>query len=204
MAYGDFTLETVQKALGVTLEQRKLFETVTQVEVSAWLQETLDKGRELALLSEKARSEFLVAPILLASRELSRNMFAIYSGQRLDVNPELGLCGECDFILTNTQPMPLLQSPIAIILEAKKQDVEAGLGQCAAQMVGAQLFNQIEGRRKTTIFGCVTTGESWQFLKLAETALALDRSRYYIDNVGAILGVFQAIIAFYEAESVAA
>jgi hypothetical protein len=204
MSYSDFTLETVYKVLGVTFQAGIFFERVNSIEVSPWLQETLRKGMQLPLLSEKARSEFLVTPILLASRELCGNKFAVYSGQRLDVDPQRGLVGECDFILTTTQPLPLLQSPIAVILEAKKHDIEAGLGQCAAQMVGARLFNQSEGREDKTIFGCVTTGEAWQFLRLVQTTLTIDSRRYYIDNVGRILGMFQAIIACFETGSVAA
>ncbi len=90
---------------------------------------------QLALVSEKARSEFVVAPILLAAREMSRETLTIYSGQRLDVDPERGLQGECDFILALSAPLPRLRAPLLIIVEAKKNDIEAGLGQCVAQMV---------------------------------------------------------------------
>jgi hypothetical protein len=203
-SYSDFTLDTVNKVLGVTVQPGILFEKLDSLEVPPWLREALRKGMQLALLSEKARSELIVMPVLLTCRELSGNKFAIYSGQRLDVDPQRGLVGECDFILTTTQPVPLLQSPIAVILEAKKHDIEAGLGQCAAQMVGARLFNQSEGREDKTIFGCVTTGEDWQFLSLSQTALTIDQGRYYIDNVGGILGIFQAIITCFETGSVAA
>jgi hypothetical protein len=203
MTYGDFTLDMVRKILGVSLQEENLFECVTEVEVTPWLQGALQRGKDVALLSEKARSEFLVAPILLTSRELSGNRFAIYSGERLDAAPEKGLVGECDFILTATPPLPLLQYPIVIVLEAKKQYIEGGLGQCAAQMVGAQLFNEKEGRKDLTVFGCVTTGENWQFLKLAE-AMLIDKERYYIKEIRMILGVFKAIMASYEAGSLAA
>jgi hypothetical protein len=204
MSYSDFTLDSVYKVLGVTFQPGNLFEKVEVLEVPPWLQEALRKGMQLALLSEKVRSELIVMPILLTCRELSGNKFAIYSGQRLDVDPQRGLVGECDFILTTTQPLPLLQSPIVTILEAKKHDIEAGLGQCAAQMVGARLFNQSEGREDKTIFGCVTTGEDWQFLKLVQTTLTIDSRRYYINNVGQILGMIQAIVACMEIGSVAA
>jgi hypothetical protein len=206
MAYAEFTLDTVHKALGIALRQGVLFETVACLEVPPWLQEALRKGRHVSLLSEKVRSELIVMPLLLTSRELCGNKFAIYSGQRLDVDPQRGLVGECDFILTTTQPMPILRSPIAVILEAKKHDIEASLGQCAAQMVGAQLFIQTDSRQDRVIFGCVTSasGEAWQFLKLDQTTLTIDWGRYYIDNVGRILGMFQAIVACFETGSVAA
>jgi hypothetical protein len=74
-----------------------------------------------------------------------------------------------------------------------KNDIEGGLGQCVAQMVAADLFNQAAGREGISVFGCVTTGEAWQFLRLNGTAALMDRQRYDIDNVGPILGIVRAI-----------
>lgn len=201
MTYSDFTLEAVEKRFGVQVVNAKLFPNLAPLAAPPWLQDLLSKGRELALISEKARSEFIVAPILLASRELSRQTVAIYSGQRLDVQPEQGLVGECDFLLTATQPVPVLHGPILTIVEAKKNDVEAGLGQCAAQMIAARLFNEREGCPDKPVFGCVTTGEAWQFLRLRPTALEIDALRYYIDNLGGILAAIQAMIAEHHAQT---
>jgi hypothetical protein len=194
MAYSDFTLEAVASTLGVTTQQAELFPNLAPLAVPAWLQETLSKRTPLALLSEKARSEFIVVPILLASRDLSGGRLAIYSGQRLDVDPDRGLVGECDFILALGPPVPPLRAPIATLVEAKKNDIEAGLGQCIAQMIGARLFNQAAGLVRAPVFGCVTTGEVWQFLRLAEGVALLDGQRYYLDNVGGILAVIQAML----------
>jgi hypothetical protein len=156
----------------------------------------------LALVSEKARSEFIIAPILLASRKQNHDVFAIYSGQRLDVDPGQGLADECDFILTRTPPYPIVRSPVMTIVEAKKQDIESGFGQCAAQMVGAHHLNQQEGSESDidTVFGCVTTGEAWHFLKLARNTLVIDQDRYYIVQVEKILGVFRAIVQHYHVQ----
>ena len=195
MSYTDFSLETAEKTLGIESQPVELFPGLAPLAVPAWLHDALAGGLALALVSEKARSEFIVAPILLTSRELSHNAFSIYSGQRLDVQPERGLMGECDFILAAAPPVPVLRAPIVTIVEAKKNDIEAGLGQCAAQMVAARLFNEREGHPFPLVFGCVTTGESWQFLRLDGSILGIDRTRYYIDNVGLILAVWQAILA---------
>jgi len=195
MAYNDFSLDKVEKLLGVMLSPIELFDALTPLVAPDWLRESLARGMELALISEKARSEFIVSPILLASRELSHNAIAIYSGQRLDVQPERGLVGECDFILAASPPVPMLRSPLVTIVEAKKNDIEVGLGQCIAQMVGARIFNEREGSNIGPIFGCVTTGEAWQFLRLDNAVVGIDRKRYYIDNVGLVLAVWQAVIA---------
>lgn len=88
--------------------------------------------------------------------------------------------------------MPL-RAPIAVVVAAKKNDIEGELGQCVAQMVAADQFNQASGWSDASVFGCVTTGEAWQFLKLSGSDVLMDRRRYYIDNVEKILGVIRSI-----------
>ena len=197
MSYADFTLDTLRLTFGLTIRQEPLLPHITPIAVPAWLRETLDKGMPLALGSEKARSEFIIAPILLTLRDLNHNRIAIYSGQRLDSDPSAGLIGECDFIVTPTQPLPIIQSPIISIVEAKKNDIESGLGQCAAQLLGAQRFNARDHTGIETIYGCVTTGEVWQVLKLTDGTLLLDIERYYINELERILGVLQAMLNEY-------
>ncbi len=194
MAYADFTLESAEAELGVVVHPGVLFPGLQPLTVPVWLQDLLVRGMRLALLSEKSRGEFIVAPILLAVRELSGDRIAILSGQRLDVDPDRRLVGECDFILALSEPVPLLRAPLLTMVEAKKHDIEAGLGQCLAQMVAAQVYNERAGLLLPAIFGCVTTGESWQFLRLTGKTGTLDQDRLYINNVGGILAALRAAI----------
>jgi hypothetical protein len=194
MAYTDFTLESAEAELGVTVRPGTLFPGLQPLPVPAWLQDFLARGMRLALVSEKARSEFIVAPILLAIRELSGERIAILAGQRLDVDPARRLVGECDFILALSEPVPRLRAPLLTVVEAKKNDIEAGLGQCVAQMVAAQVYNERSGQPSPAVYGCVTTGEDWQFLRLAGAVVTLDQGRLYIDNVGNILAALQAAL----------
>ena len=191
MAYSEFTLATVRSILGIATAEGDIFPHAT-ASPPGWLPGWLARGTRLALISEKARSEFIVVPLLLAARELCGDRFSIYSGQRLDIDPARGLMGECDFLLGHGPAIPPLTAPIAAVVEAKKNDVEAGLGQCVAQMLAARLFNQAE-KRETTVYGCVTTGETWQFLQLGDGVAILDRRRYYLDSIPGILGVLVAI-----------
>ena len=195
MSYSDFTLETAQLLLGISTVPGNIFGDLAPVASPDWMLDALQRGTPLALISEKARSEFIVAPLLLAARELSENAVAIYSGQRLDVNPARGLTGECDFMLTVAPAVLPLRAPIVTLVEAKKNDIENGLGQCVAQMAGARLFNESAGQTRAPIFGCVTTGEVWQFLKLDGTQAVLDGRRFYLDNPGLILAALLALIA---------
>src|SRR5437868_3383362 len=63
-----------------------------------------------------------------------------------------------------------------------------------SEMVAANQFNERADRAGSPVFGCVTTGEDWQFLKLAGSAALLDQKRYYINDVGDILGALLAIV----------
>jgi len=194
MAYANFTLESLQQTFALSVLPRDLFSGVLPVSAPTWLLEILRRGRTPALVSEKARSEFIVAPILLTCQELLKDAFTIYSGTYLDADPDRGLTGECDFILARTPPLPILQPPLMVILEAKKQDIEEGLGQCAAKMVGAQVFNQRHQRPIAPVTGCVTTGETWQFLQLDNAELLIDTNRYFINELEKILGILTSIL----------
>ncbi len=141
MGYGDYTLDYFLSQFDLSIVQSPLFAQVQPVEPSDWLRDTLRKGRAIAFFSEKSRSEFIVAPILLSCQEMLKDECCVYSGIRLDVDSERGLKGECDFIVARTSPTPTLQAPLLIVVEAKKNDIEEGLGQCAAQMIAARFFD---------------------------------------------------------------
>jgi hypothetical protein len=204
MAYTEFSFEQVVRSFSLTVRVAPLFERVTPSPMPELLRLSLEAGIPLALRggSEKARSEFIVAPVLLALRQQHLERITIYSGAHLNVAPELGLNGECDFIVAEGMALPaLLTPPILTLVEAKKQDIELGLGQCVAQMLGAMRFNQAAKANKPVVYGCVTSAEVWQFLKLEGTQLTIDANRYaltpleYTETISNILGVFNAILA---------
>jgi len=196
MAYSDFSLRKVKKTFGVIEKREALFEAITPEPMSDWLKETLETSLYFALASssEKARSEFIVMPLLFETYKRNQHKFSIYSGETLDADKTLGLTGECDFIFSKGEMVHTIQAPVFTLVEAKKKDIGEGIGQCAAQMIGAQHFNQQEGNEIAEIYGCVTTGEDWQFLKLSDKTLIIDTVRYYLDHVENILGVLQKII----------
>ena len=193
MAYADFDIEMAESRLGVVVHTADLFPGLVSHPVPAWLIDQLKRASTLPFVSEKARSELVISPILLAVREMSSDRMSVLSGIRFDVQPDQGLVGECDFLLSLSDPLPVVRPPVITLVEAKKQDIDAGLGQCIAQMVAARIFN--ERHEKTgPVFGCVTTAEIWQFLRLDGSAVKLDPTRRLISEVGELLGVFQRIL----------
>ncbi len=197
MPYSNFTFKKAKKDFGLTEINIDLFADAVEIPISDWLKKTLGISAKIPLRSEKARSEGIVAPVLFELRERNADKIALFSGENFDVDAQAGLNGECDFILTRNPLSTTIESPVFCLTEAKQHIVENSLGQMTAQMVGARKFNNIEGTDIETIFGAVTTGELWQFLKLDGNKIYTDTVRYYIGNPDKLLGILQSIVDFY-------
>ncbi|MGL5060527.1 MAG: hypothetical protein ACRC62_11160 [Microcoleus sp.] len=200
MSYKSFTFKQLKEQFGLQQSISSIFRTaeIIPVEPSDWLRKTLEIAAHTALTTEKERSERIVSPILLESREHNNRQFSIFSGALFDVDITRGLNGECDFLLSCVPFDFEIQVPVFALIEAKRGEIEPGLSQCAAQMVAAKIFNDRANNPISTIFGCVTTGDVWRFLKLAGDNLTIDADVYYLNNLSVILGVLQAIVDSYK------
>ena len=194
MAYSDFTIERLSSEFGVGFSGAKLFEAVKPIEPSAWLTQALAMATEAGFGSEKSRSERLVSPVLLELARHNRNDFIVISGANLDVEPARGLNGECDFIFSFTRLQDFIKAPVFCISEAKKQDIEYGTVQCAAQLIGASRLNEREKKPIKTLYGCSTTGVEWRFIRFEDNEFVFDETRYLISDAGKLLGVLQSIV----------
>lgn len=192
MAYSQFTLDQVKTNFDLTIqEDQPLFTDRVELNPSPLLQQILQEYLPLALAinSEKARSEFIIAPILGDVRHQATRPISLFSGKEFNVVPEQGLTGFCDFILSSSKEQLFIEAPVFTIVEAKNEDIISGLGQCAAAMIAAQIFNANKQQPITKIYGCVTTGNVWRFLRLNDHILAIDQDEYYIKELPKILGI---------------
>lgn len=194
MAYSDFTLDRLTTEFGVDFQGAHLFTAASAVEPSTWLTETIGLAAQIGFGSEKSRSERIVSPVLMELAHRNQHAFTVISGENLNVEPAKGLNGECDFVLSFTRLQDMIKAPIFCITEAKKQDVEWGTAQCAAQLIGAARLNERDKKHIPTLYGCATTGIEWRFLKFENQVFTLDESRYLISDLGKLLGVLQQIV----------
>lgn len=198
MAYSDFTLRDIKEQFGISNKVSSLFNEIQPIAISKNLAEALEIARLLPVRSEKAKSELIVMPILIELLKRNQQFFTIYSGDFLNADKEKGLAGECDFILAKNVATFDLHTPLLTMVEAKKHDIPIGVPQCAAQMVGTRYYNKLTGEELEKIYGCVTTGNEWLFLKLEGDTLTVDNRRYYLGSVEKVLGIFQIIINYYK------
>lgn len=197
MTYSDFTLSDVTKRFALTLdEQTDLFAASPDVTPSDLLRALLDETVPLALAihTEKARSEMIIAPILVEVRRLTEHRVSLFSGVAFDVDPTSGLTGVCDFLVSKGPEQLFIRAPVLAVVEAKSDNIKGGLGQCVAEMLAARTFNEREGTGVEAVYGVVTTGSVWRFLKLAGTTVWIDRDEHYIDRVARILGILRSIL----------
>ncbi len=191
MAYSDFTVGKVKQTFGIeTIENITFFPAIEPVTPSAMLVEILDETLPLAvaLPSEKAKSELLISPILVAVRKHLKHQVSLFSGQDFTVDAAAGLMGICDFLISRSTEQLEIESPVVVLVEAKKADINSGLGQCMAEMIAAQQFNQKAGEAASSVYGCVTSGLLWRFLKLDGNQMTVDLKDYSLEPLGDLLG----------------
>lgn len=192
MPYNSFSFDQI-KLLGIKIEHNNdIFSGVDSVDVpESFYREMLDDIVPLALSNntEKARSELIISPVLLQLRKIENKKISLFSGVDFHVDEEKGLKGACDFIVSLSDEQLFLDAPVIAFVEAKKENIIQGVPQCIAEMKAAQIFNERRKNRVETIFGAVTTGIQWQFLRLINDRVSLDLDQYYIKELGKILGI---------------
>lgn len=202
MAFSDFTYPSVVTEFGLTEANAELFPQARPVAPSAALQAFLNTNLALAATgntAEKARSELLVSPVLSELWSRYKGRISLYSGAELTADPDARLTGYCDFLIGRGPQLPRLIAPAIVVIEAKRDNIENGYGQCIAGMVGIQRFNRRAGQPDAPVFGGVTTGMNWKFLRLDGSVLTYDEPEYGIQPIERLLGVLSAMVeAFLE------
>ena len=96
MAYDDFTLDMLTQQFGLRVVSKPgVFALAPPVPPSALLEETLADTLPLALSvgTEKAHSEFIIAPVLAETRRQLGHQISVFSGVDFTVDPDVGLGG---------------------------------------------------------------------------------------------------------------
>ncbi len=196
MSYSQFTLETVEQTFGLSIiEKLELFAAIPEVQISDFLKQCLAYNTPLALeiATEKARSEMIIAPILIELKKQFESNISLFSGREFNVDSKLGLIGYCDFIISKSPSQLIIKSPVAVIVEAKNDNIQLGLGQCVAEMVAAQILNQQQNNNQT-IYGSVTTGTNWKFMKLFDKVAEVDPNDYFLNDISKLMGILRSFI----------
>ncbi|NET24469.1 hypothetical protein [Okeania sp. SIO1I7] len=190
MPYSKFTLSKVVEDFQLTIiEGDRFVPDVSRINPTALLKDILKETVPWAIAvgSEKARSEGIINPVLLEVKRQLKGKISVFSGEEFAVQPEVDLTGYVDFLISRSPEQLYIKAPAVVLVEAKKEDLKPALGQCLAEMVAAQRFNQQKQQPISTIYGTVTSGTVWRFLKLEEQTVTIDLTDYPLPPVEQIL-----------------
>ena len=190
MAYSRFTLSKVVENFQLTIiEGDRFLPDVPPISPSALLTDTLKETVPwaIAVSSEKARSEGIINPVLLEVRRRLRGKISVFSGEEFTVQPEVDLTGDVDFLISRSPEQLFIKVPAVVLVATKTQDLKQALGECVAEMVAAQRFNEQKRLSISTIYGVVTSGTVWRFLKLEQQVITVDLTNYSLPPVEEVL-----------------
>jgi len=196
MGYSDFTIKDIRTKLGLTIAERfgcfgDALPLAPTEALSASIPRRVTKAKDIN--TEKARSEYLILPLLDELEVLSGERLRVFSGSDFPVDAASGLSGRVDFLLCGSVERLFVDAPVLAVVEAKNDNLKDGLAQCIATLQGARLFNAREGRAPERIGGAVTTGVAWQFLTLAGDEVTLDTQEYAVTELARVLGILASI-----------
>ena len=196
MGYSNFKkLNQVTKKFGLDARITDLFPVISPVKPSDWLSTSLEIAVKMPLTNEKNKSERLVSPVLMEIAVAFQDYVTLLSGEDVTLNAADDLSGPCDFFFGLHPQKPYLETPIISLVEAKDEDLDWGIAQCAAQLYAANLLNKQEGKDISTLYGCATTGVEWLYLKFENNMFWIDRKPQ--TDINQILGTWHWIMTYF-------
>jgi hypothetical protein len=192
-SYSKFTEHDIA-LLGLRIRRKKLFPALQEIAAGTVLQTTLSMREKMHLGSEKSKSEYLIAPVVLDVFIRNQQKISFFSGYSFEVAPEKGLTGFCDYLLTRDADAMTIEAPVFCIVEAKNENLETGEPQCFSAMYAASIFNAQRQQPQRNIYGAVTDGERWRFYRLEAETIWREPETFFIVNPARLLGAFQFII----------
>jgi hypothetical protein len=198
MSYSEFTIDKIKKQFHIIIDETtNLFSEIKEAKISDYLRLTLDENIPLALAvsTEKARSELIISPVLVELRKITNHKISLFPGVDFNVDAGKGLNGICDYIIAKSSEQLAITAPVIMLVEAKNEDMIRGYGQCIAEMIAAQKFNSKENVDNKILYGAVTTGNIWRFLKLENSTVNIDLIEYHISQINKIFGILLYLVS---------
>jgi hypothetical protein len=191
LAFSAMTWDILEEKYGIRVQDSVLFEDCASLEPSPTLVDYLHRGRNLRLANERARAHRLVDPVLYEIELHYKGKITTIPEPYLEVKGVEGLSGNPDFVLSAGTTTKVV--PIVTVVEAKKEDMDGGLPQCAAELYASYLLDKGVPSR---LYGCVTIGTDWRFLSFDGDLkqVVLDPTTYLINQLPRLLGIFRYIL----------
>ncbi len=192
MAFTDYkNIAQVQKEFAIKYREES-FILVEALEPSASFREEFEFNRENIDIfsSEASRTDLVITPILREVYKGFHTQYSFWIQKPITYNEKL--TGAPDYIIATRSALgkTVLELPLVIVVEAKKNDFEQGWGQCLAELVAAQKLN---GDASRPVYGIVTDGELWKFGTLAGVTFISNKEGYTVGDMAELFGAIHFI-----------
>ncbi|RKZ46013.1 MAG: hypothetical protein DRR00_25210 [Candidatus Parabeggiatoa sp. nov. 3] len=142
--------------------------------------------------SEGARCELVILPLLREAYKNYVNQFVLWVQKSIRYDKVLN--GTPDYIISKRSKLgkTVLEYPLLMVAEAKKNDFDQGWGQCLAELVAAQKLNNDSD---LPVYGIVTDGKYWEFGKLEQAIFTKNKDSFPVNHVETILGILDFLFS---------
>jgi len=182
MSFSDYkTLAQVQTEFQISYEEINFVPETKRKLSTVFIDELEFNINKLdAFSSEAARCELIILPILREAYKKSVEKLSLWVQKPIRYDDNLS--GTPDYIVSKRSHLgkTVLECPLLIVAEAKKNDFEQGWAQCLAELIAAQKLNNDS---QTPVFGVVTDGKYWEFGKLIEQVFYKNKSSFVLDDL---------------------
>ncbi len=140
--------------------------------------------------SEAARCEAIIFPILKEIYKPYAADYALWIKKAITYDETLN--GTPDYLISTRSELgiPVVGTPLIILVEAKKNDFDQGWGQCLSELVAAQKINE---DTDFPVYGIVSDGKLWEFGQLIGDSFTRNRTSVTMDNLSVLFGAVNAV-----------
>jgi len=167
MSFSQFkNIAEVQKEYKIKYEEGIFISGLDIVVPQTFIEEFRFNKENIDIFSSEAsRSELIISPLLREIYKRHSKNYSFWIQKPISFNEALSETPDYIFSKRSALGKTVLETPIVIVVEEKKNDFEQGWGQCLAELVASQKINNNE---TNSVYGVVTDGNLWQFGRLQE------------------------------------
>jgi hypothetical protein len=199
MAFSDFkTIADVQRKYGIRYLEKSFIATDELTPPESFVRDLQFYRETIDIFSSEAsRSEIVISPLLREVYKSHHAQCSFWIQKPLAFDETL--CGTPDYMVSGRSELgkTVLEKPVLIIVEAKKNDFEQGWGQCLAELWAAERINN---DRSKPVYGVVTDANLWQFGKLLDNEFCREPANFTIDALPRLYGALEYLFKLAERE----
>lgn len=131
-----------------------------------------------------------ILPVLREVYKKYAQQFFLWIQKFINYTPELS--GTPDYMISKRSALgkTVLEFPLLMLVEAKKNDFEQGWAQCLAELWAAQQLNK---NPQLTVYGVVSDGKYWEFGQLTGQRFIKNSQSFVIDDLAELLGALDFV-----------